>query len=131
LLKGETKNQDSFAGFFSSRRLKIAVASESMILNSSADPKSSMVKPVTTLLAMSTTIALTMNRKRPKVKMVAGKVKRIRRGFTKIFRKASTSENHTAVENLSTWIPKLRFDNVKETTATQRRRRRNFIINGD
>ena len=67
-----------------------------MILNKTAVKKFETAKPPISLSAKSIITALTTNRKSPKVIMVTGNVKSIKKGFTKRFSTAKTTATITA-----------------------------------
>lgn len=112
----------------SSSRSRIEVTKDRMRLNNKAQPKFAMVIPSTNLLARPTTIALTINKNRPRVTMVTGSVSKIMRGFIKMFRIASTTANTIAVQNESMWMPFNTWARPNETAAMTRMRIRNLIV---
>ncbi len=85
------------------------------MLNRSAYQKPSTRNPVTSASHIKIIMALMARRKRPKVKMVTGKVKIIKIGFTNILRTISTAATTMAVRKFVTLIPGSIFDNT--TTA--------------
>lgn len=74
-------------------------------LNNTAHQKPSTVNPGTMWLVKSISKALITKRNKPNVRIVIGKVKIIKIGFKKTFRKESTIATAKAVTKFSTWIP--------------------------
>lgn len=72
-------------------------------LKTKAHQNPSTEKPDIKLSAMRITTAFITNRKSPKVKIVAGIVKRIKSGFIVIFSRAKTMATKIAVPNPSRW----------------------------
>jgi hypothetical protein len=111
----------------------IELTKESIRLNNSAQPKLAMLIPCTNLLARSTTNAFITNRKRPRVRIVTGRVSKMIRGFIKILRIASTAANTIAVQKVSICTPLSTCERPNETAAIIIMRIRNlmglFLIN--
>jgi len=61
--------------------------------------------------------ALITNRNKPNVKMVIGKVRMIRMGFTRIFNNPRTIARISAVTKDWIWTPLSTYDRAKATTA--------------
>lgn len=97
------KNQSSF--FFSIRLCKIDVVMDSTILKSSAYQKLVTVKPSTNLSIIKIIIAFITNRKSPSVRIVTGRVNKIKIGFTIEFKNASTTATISAVTIFSVLTP--------------------------
>ncbi len=87
----------------------------SKILKSKAVKKPLTANPVTKFPANKIITALITNKNKPKLTMVAGKVKKINNGLTNIFNKEMTTATQIAVTELSIWIPGNNIDN--KTTA--------------
>jgi len=79
-----------------------------MILAMRAVTNESILKPVINFEAITRRRALTTERISPRVKMVAGRVRRIRRGLTRILRIARTSATIKAVVYESILKPGIR-----------------------
>lgn len=97
-------------------------------LKINAEKKLETTKPATNLPANKITIALITNRNRPKLKIVAGNVKRINRGLTNMFKRAIAKATQIAVEKLSTKIPGKIFDNTSTTTEVSINFNKKFIF---
>src|SRR5882724_10024507 len=80
---------------------KIDVRMDNNRLNKSAHPKPSTRNPFTKFAVSRTMAALMTKRNRPNVKIVIGKVRMIRMGFSNALRMASTNENTRAVQKVS------------------------------
>jgi hypothetical protein len=68
------------------------------------------------------------NRKRPKVRIVIGRVRIMSIGFNRKLRNASTSERTIAVQKVCMWMPGRTEDNAKATTAVIRMRSTKFML---
>ena len=75
------------------------------MLNKKAVRNPDTAKPSTNLSAKRIIIALITNKNKPSVTMVAGRVKKIKSGFTKIFSKANTTETINAEKKSDTKTP--------------------------
>ena len=98
----------SFMKFYQSSELhppKMALITDKTILKTKADQKPFTWKPLTSLEAIRISKALMTNKKRPKVNIVTGIEKRIKRGLRNTFKKAKTIATTRAVENPSIFIP--------------------------
>lgn len=85
--------------------------------------------PVTKWLAKSMIKALITKEKSPKVRIVKGKPKIDKIGFTKILSKAKIMAKTIAVPKLSMWTPdKKYFESTKATIAVTKRRIIKFIV---
>lgn len=78
------------------------------MLNNKAVQKESMLKPPTIVSQTKIIMALMTNRNNPKLKIVIGKVNKIKSGFINIFSKPRTIATDTAVKNPSILIPEIR-----------------------
>lgn len=81
-------------------------------LNSSALQKFSTAKPGTSSSHSSIITALITNRNSPKVNIVAGSVKSISTGFTKILSKPSTNATSNAADHPCTATPGNRCESI-------------------
>ena len=106
---------------------RIEVTTERIRLNINAHQKPATLMPSTNRLASNTTKALITNKNKPRVIMVTGSVRRMRSGFTKMLRIASTTANTKAVQNVSIWIPLRTCARPNETAAITNMRIRNLI----
>jgi hypothetical protein len=96
-------------------------------LNNKPHQKFAMLIPFTNLLASNTTRAFTTNKNKPRVRMVTGKVSRIKTGFRKMFKIASTTANTKAVQKVSICMPLRTCARPKETPAITKILIRKFI----
>ena len=95
----------NFFYFFLVIENKIDWKIDRRMLNNKAYQNPLTLNPVTNASQIKIIRALMTNRKRPKVRMVTGKVKMIKMGFTNRFKTIRTAATTTAVKKLSTLMP--------------------------
>lgn len=100
------------------------------MLNKKAVKKELTAKPSTILVHKTIINPLIINKKRPNVKIVTGKVKIIRMGFTIKFNNAKTIATTIEVEKLSTVTPGKNLAITKTNNAVIRIRTKIFILYG-
>jgi hypothetical protein len=101
---------------------------DNIMLKRSAVKKESTLKPTTILSHKTMISALTISRKSPNVKMVAGKVKNTKMGFTKIFKIPKTMATMIEVMKLSTVMPVMKCAMINTKIAVIKSRVIVFMI---
>jgi hypothetical protein len=97
-------------------------------LNNSAHQKLSTTNPVIKPPAIRIIRAFITKRKRPKVRMVTGRVRITRMGFMIILRIASTNASTIAVQKLLIWMPGRKLVIPYATAAVMIRRMMKFMM---
>jgi hypothetical protein len=86
------------------------------MVNNSAHQKLETVKPEIIFDAIHTISALITNKNKPSVMMVAGIVRKINNGRTKIFNNPITTATIIASQNVSTCTPGSKYAAIKTVT---------------